>query len=512
MNAPAETEPDAVDIAARYAALLRFEPDHRLVQYQGDWTSVGDAAALAAALDARLRGCGLAEPIKVGLITRNRPGQVLTILATLLARRCLVPITSIQSDAATIAEVDRTRIGVLVADHEDWSRTGLVEHCAARGILGLEMPVDRSGPLTVVASPEAPRPETVPAPDVAVLMPTSGTTGPPKRISYRYSHVNGALGRIARYSGATGRTLGGEIRPRAGVVVAALPLAHVAGFWTVLQALAEGRSISLLDRFEPTTWSNLIKEHRVRVAMIPPTTLGMVLDADVPVEHLSTLRAVLCGTAPLDPELQQAFTSRYGVPVLTAYGATEFPGGLVGWTLDDYHRFHTDKPRSAGRARPGIGIKIVDQNDGSDLPFDREGLVAVHSPQATTSTVDGWVRTNDIGRMDADGFLWIVGRADDAINRGGFKIVPQVVEAALREHPAVREAAVVGIAEPRLGQVPVAVVTLRVPVEPQQLLEWVRERLTKYQVPISVRVVEELPRTTSMKVSKEAVRQLFASE
>jgi acyl-coenzyme A synthetase/AMP-(fatty) acid ligase len=237
----------------------------------------------------------------------------------------------------------------------------------------------------------------------------------------------------------------------------------------------------------------------------------MVLEADVPVGKLRTLKAVVCGTAPLDPAVGARFTKRFGVPVLTAYGATEFPGGIVGWNLEDYHRFHDSKARSAGRPRPGIKIRIVDRETGAELPPESEGLVAVSSPQAATrSTEDGWVVTNDIGRLDEDGFLYIVGRADDAINRGGFKIVPQVIEEVLCTHPAVAEAAVVGLPDPRLGEVPVAAVELRSPVSEQELVSWLRERVTKDQVPVAIRAVDALPRTASLKISKPGVRELMS--
>jgi acyl-coenzyme A synthetase/AMP-(fatty) acid ligase len=195
--------------------------------------------------------------------------------------------------------------------------------------------------------------------------------------------------------------------------------------------------------------------------------------------------------------------------VLTAYGATEFPGGLVGWTLPDYEQFHEAKRGSAGRARPGIKIRVVDPETGAELPRGREGLISVNSPQATIRTEDGWVRTTDYARMDEDGFVWILGRADDAINRGGFTIVPQVIEAALQRHPAVAEAAVVGVPDERLWQVPVAAVQLSSPATPEELIEWCRENLVRYQVPVRIRVVDDLPRTTSLKVAKDGVRAVF---
>jgi acyl-coenzyme A synthetase/AMP-(fatty) acid ligase len=495
-----------IDVPARLSQLLTMDPGHPLLQYGGRWMTLGEVAASVARLDAVLSGAGVGPDAKVGLLVRNRPRHVAAIAALLSTRRCLVPVTSIQSDAATVADLERSGIAVLMADDEDWRRAGLLSGCGDLGVLGIALGDSSATPVAGTKLRRAI--ET--APGVGVLMPTSGTTGLPKRIPYTYDQLGGALGRVAAYSPATARSLGGPLKLRTGVVVATLTMAHVAGFWTVLQALNEGRPLALLDRFEPGAWADLVEEHRTAMAMIPPSTLAMVLDADVPAGKLRTLKAVVCGTAPLDPSIGERFTEKYGVPVLTAYGATEFPGGIVGWSLADYRQFHAAKARSAGRARPGIKIRIVDRETGAELAPEAEGLVAVFSPQATTPTEDGWVVTNDIGRLDADGFLYVVGRADDAINRGGFKIVPQVIEEILRTHPAVAEAAVVGLPDARLGQVPVAAVELRFPVSEQELLDWLRQRVAKYQVPVAIRAVDALPRTVSLKISKPGLRALLS--
>ena len=501
----------SIDVSARYRDLLALPADHRLLQYRGSWVTVGQVRRLAGELDAMLSQAGLGAGARVGLVTRNRPPHVASIVAILSTGRTLVPVTSIQSDGMVAGDLERTKVSALAADEEDWSRAGLAARCGELGALGALVSGSAGEPVRVVDGLTSATAASEADPGLAVLMPTSGTTGPPKRIAYRYEHLNGALERIAKYAPATSRTLANPLRAQRGVTIATLALAHVGGFWAVFQALAEGRPVSLLDRFEPAAWADLVEEHSARTAGLPPTALRMVLDADIPPEKLASLRAVSCGTAPLPPELDDAFTAKYGIPVLTAYGATEFPGGLVGWTLPDYKEFHESKRGAAGRARPGIKIRIVDADTGAELPAGRQGLISVNSPQATTRSENGWVRTNDYARMDEDGFVWILGRADDAINRGGFTIVPQVVEAALQQHPAVAEAAVVGIPDERLGQVPVAAVQLSSPATPEELIAWCRENLARYQVPVQIRVVDDLPRTTSLKVAKDGVRAVFGA-
>jgi long-chain acyl-CoA synthetase len=499
-----------MDVAARLATVLRLDAGRRAVQYRGRWDTWGDMLARVEAIDALLTGAGLGEGHMVGVITRTRPPQVAAIEALISTRRGVVPISSIASDALVADEVSHLGVAALIADDDDWARPGLVDRCAEVGTLGIVAPASPPGAeVAVVERLGVRRRDAPPLPGVAVLMPTSGTTGPPKRIRYTYDHVNGALARVAQYSGATARSLGGPPQLRDGVVLATLALAHVSGFWTVLQAGAEGRPIALLDRFDPHAWADLVEEHGAKTSPLPPAPLRMVMDAGIDPHQLRSLRSVACGTAPLDPDLADAFMERYGVPVLVSYGATEFPGGTVGWTLEDHGRYGRDKRGSAGRARPGIAIRIIDPETDAVLPPGRQGILSVRSPQATTESTDGWVRTNDIARMDADGFVWLVGRADDAINRGGFKVVPQVVEAVLRDHPAVADAAVAGIADARLGQVPVAAVTTTTAVTPDELAEWVRGRLASYQVPTQIRVLDELPRTASLKVAKDEVRRLF---
>jgi acyl-CoA synthetase (AMP-forming)/AMP-acid ligase II len=216
---------------------------------------------------------------------------------------------------------------------------------------------------------------------------------------------------------------------------------------------------------------------------------------------------VVSGTAPLDPDLAEAFTTRYGVPVLTSYGATEFGGGVAGWNLADHEQFAVAKRGSVGRAHAGCSLRVVDSTDGTDLGLDVVGLLEVRAAQLGT---DDWVRTTDLARVDADGFLWIVGRADQTILRGGYKVQPEVVRAALERVPGVTEAAVVGIDDERLGAVPVAAVERRPGAELDEatVLEVAGAHLARYELPVTVVVVDALPRTTSGKADLAAVREL----
>ena len=264
-------------------------------------------------------------------------------------------------------------------------------------------------------------------------MLTSGTTGPPKRIDLSYDMLELVMRGAKHYE----RAADTDVRLREGVVIVNAPLVHVSGVFRVVQAVLDGRRIALLERFTVDGWVDAVRRHRPKTVSLVPTALRMVLDADVDDDVFTSVRSVVSGTAPLDPDLADAFTDRYRVPVLTSYGATEFGGGVAGWNLADHQQFGTAKRGSVGRAHPGCALRIVDPERGTELGADDVGLLEVRAAQLGT---DEWVRTTDLARLDADGFLWIVGRADQTILRGGYKIQPEVVRAALEHDPAVAEA------------------------------------------------------------------------
>ena len=171
----------------------------------------------------------------------------------------------------------------------------------------------------------------------------------------------------------------------------------------------------------------------------------------------------------------------------------------------DHQKYWQAKRGSVGRANPGALLQVVD-DDGNALGPDQPGLLEVKPGQLGPS-VD-WMRTTDMARIDEDGFLWILGRADQAIIRGGFKVMPDDVRAALESHPAVQGAAVVGRPDERLGETPVAVVELRETgsTDADELLEFLRNRLARYEIPTEISIVDAIPRTPSGKPDLSAIR------
>jgi acyl-coenzyme A synthetase/AMP-(fatty) acid ligase len=354
------------------------------------------------------------------------------------------------------------------------------------------------------------RPQTPQAlhPETLIEMLSSGTTGPPKRIPLARSNFNRSLHSAAAYEkarGASGPML------RSGVRLQTAPLTHISGLFGALMTLAEGRKLVLIEKFSVDSWVAAVERTRPRIGNLPPAALRMILDAEVPKERLTSLLALRCGTAPLDPAVIDAFWERYGLPVLVQYGATEFAGSVAGWEIQAFRDHYGAKRGSVGRIQPGIEARIVDAESGETLPFGQQGILELRGQQLGDG--DRWVRTTDRASMDADQYLWIHGRADNVINRGGFKIQPDDVVRALQEHPAIREAAVVGAPDRRLGETPVAAIILaagRAAPAIGELRAFLTEKLLPYQIPTAFLFVPELPRTPSLKPSLPEVRRLFA--
>jgi acyl-CoA synthetase (AMP-forming)/AMP-acid ligase II len=441
------------------------------------------------------------------MLLRNEPALVGAVLGVLMSGRCVVTLNPHQGDAKLADDLRALHLPAIAGVADDWARAEV--RAAADGALGIELTRRSSGPIARVPGLEkpGPGPHRGPSPGIAVEMLTSGTTGTPKRVQLGYAALEQSLlGSSEHYEKKSEE---GAPRLRQGVAIINAPLVHVGGLWRTLQCMADGRPIALLERFRVEPWLELVRRHKPKTVSLVPAALKMVLDADVDPADLASLRSVVSGTAPLPPEYADAFETRYGIPVLTTYGATEFAGGVAGWSLADRREWGERKRGSVGRVHPGCELRVVDARSGEPLPPGSEGLLEVRSAQLGRGS--GWIRTTDLAALDADGFLFIRGRADSAIIRGGFKVLPGEVAAVLESHPAVREAAVIGLPDARLGQVPVAAVELceGARLDAETLRAFARDHLAAYQVPARIRIVPSLPRTPSLKVSQPGVRELF---
>jgi long-chain acyl-CoA synthetase len=496
------------DVARQLKAVFELDPAATALQYDGDWYTWGELARVGDELQATLLEIGVPAECAVGLIMRNRPAVVAATVSVLAARQSIVTLSAMQPIDGLARDVASLPMVAVAGPAEDVRRPEVLLAARESGVAVLELGAG-SPAVTVLQSATlgSERLRERVAPGVAVQMLTSGTTGPPKRVSLTYSAFNAGFAALGHYQ--SGGSAG--VRLRGGVALLSVPLLHVSGVFNLLLNFLDGRRISMLDRFSVKAWVALIEEHHPPTAALPPTAMRMVLDAKVPRESIADLKAVVAGTAPVSPDLAEEFERTYGVPVLVVYGATEFAGGIAGWTIADHREYGTTKRGSVGRAHPGISLRVVDPDSRTVLKSGLEGILEVRAAQAANAGPDGWVHTTDVAMIDPDGFLWIRGRADDVIIRGGFKVSTGAVAEVVKQHPKVRDAGVVGISDDRLGEVPVAAVELAVGAEfdRDELLDWLRDRLSPYQVPVDVIPVDELPRTPSLKVSQPGLRQLL---
>ncbi len=424
---------------------------------------------------------------------RNRPAHVAALLGVLLGGGCVVVINPSRGDERIRTDIAALWLPLIIGTPEDLAQLVGTTTGATLSIQGLT-----NEPLVT----EATQPGfDQGSPGVAVWMLTSGTTGPPKRVDLSYDMLARSVLGLDPGQPPT--------QPRRGIAIVNSPLVHIGGVFRVLQCVAEARSFVLLDRFELDRWVDAVRKYRPGAVSLVPAALRMVLHSNLTREDLAGIRAVTSGTAPMSADDADAFTEKYGIPVLTSYAATEFGGGVAGWTLADHQKYWHVKRGSVGRASLGAQLRVVD-DDGAPLGPDRVGLLEVKPAQLGPTT--DWMRTTDLARIDADGFLWILGRADQAIIRGGFKVIPDDVCTALEGHPAVRGAAVIGRPDDRLGETPVAVVELRddVCTDPAELVEFLRSKLARYEIPDTITIVDAIPRTPSGKPDLGVIRSYLA--
>jgi acyl-CoA synthetase (AMP-forming)/AMP-acid ligase II len=488
------------ELARHIAGIVNADPPSRALEFHERWYTWSDMAEAMARIDAVIDTHTRGQSAVVGVLVRNKPVHVAVLLALLRRGGCFVVINPARGREAVRSDVSELRLPLVLGDPGDIGlQAGACDGTTLAGLADLEAE-PQVGDLPA-------RPADGPAhPGVAVRMLTSGTTGPPKRIDLTYEALAASMAGVTKYYESSPHDV--VRRPR-GVAIVNSPLAHLGGVFRVLQCVLDRRPFVLLEKFEVETWLRAVRQYRPKTVSLVPAALRMVLEARPDPSDLASLRAVTSGTAPLSPDDADAFTDRYRVPVLTSYAATEFAGGVASWTLRDYHEYWRAKRGSVGRVQPGSAIRVTDEHSGAELAAGQAGLLEV-KPAQLGQGID-WVRTNDLARIDADGFLYILGRADRAIIRGGFKVLPDRVATILERHPDVRAAVVIGLPDERLGAVPAALVELRPGAagDVAAIMELAADSLAGYELPVELRFTPELPRTASGKVDLRATEELL---
>jgi acyl-CoA synthetase (AMP-forming)/AMP-acid ligase II len=489
-------------------AIMVLDPARTEIDFEGAEFSWGQLATTVRDIEAALDTLQLPVDCRVGIMLRNRPGHVAAIIAVLSGDRCLVSLNPILPDEKLFADVEGLNLPVVIADATDLARPGLTDALTRAGTAVIAIDPLLNGAKLVGDAVKA---KISLSPGVAIEMLTSGTTGTPKRVPLSREAFDSSFRGFTKYE--RGRSFDDPPKLNSGCTMVVNPLTHIGGIYGCIGALAAGRKIALLERFTVEAWVDAVRRNRPAVAPAVPSAIRMLLEADVDKESLSSLRALISGTAPLPADLVDAFYQKYGIPICGNYGATEMAGAVAGWTIDDFRAHWAEKRGAVGRIHGDIEARIVDAESGDILPHGSEGLLELKGKQLDNGMI--WLRTTDRAVLDNDRFLWINGRADNAIIRGGFKIHPDDVTKAINEHPSVRESAVVGVPDERLGEVPAAAIILKEGADSlttDAMKSFLREKLIAYQIPVHYRLVKDFPRTPSMKPSAPGLKLLFSSK
>jgi long-chain acyl-CoA synthetase len=342
--------------------------------------------------------------------------------------------------------------------------------------------------------------------DTAVILHTSGTTGKPKGAMLTHD----GLGRNAEVC----TRLVVETGPD-DVVMGCLPLFHVYGLTIGLTCVLAGATLTLIPRFDPREVLEVIEREGVTVFAGVPTMYSALLGvaSEAAPGAARSLRTCVSAGAALPVQMLSDFESAFGCMILEGYGLSE-SSGAASWN-------HPHRPRkvgSIGTPIEGVQMRVVDQN-GAEVAQGQAGEIQIRGhnvtkgywnlPEATKATItpDGWLNTGDVGRVDEDGFFYIVDRTKDLIIRGGYNVYPREIEEVLYEHPAVAEAAVIGIPHDSLGEEVGAAVALKkgASVDPDELRDYVKARVAAYKYPRRIWLLDELPKGATGKVQKRDI-------
>ncbi|MBN1256028.1 MAG: long-chain-fatty-acid--CoA ligase [Deltaproteobacteria bacterium] len=360
--------------------------------------------------------------------------------------------------------------------------------------------------------------------DITILMFTSGTTGQPKAVPLGHdAFVTYALENV--------EPANPDIAER---TILTVPLYHVAGIQAMLPSIYGGRTLIMMRQFELKEWMETVQKERATRAMLIPTMLKWIIDSpDFHTYDLSSLNVITYGAAPMPFEvIKKAIEMMPQVQFINGYGQTESASTLTTLDPEDHRITGTEEEKakkwkrlqsSIGKPLPDVSIRIVD-DEGNVVPPHAVGEINAKGPRimkgywgdeqktAQTLTKDGWLRTGDMGYLDEDGYLYLAGRADDLIIRGGENISPEEVEEVLNSHPKIEESVVIGIPDPEFGEQPVSYVVLKEgeTASTEEIIEFCRERLAPFKRPRNVMFIDSLPRNPLGKILRKKLREEHA--
>ncbi|WP_243091359.1 class I adenylate-forming enzyme family protein [Thermus neutrinimicus] len=479
--------------------LAGYHPERKALFFRGGWLTYGDLYRRARQAAGVLRDLGVGKGDRIGLLAWNHPAYLDLFFAGPLLGHILTPFNYRLSLPELQALYAYTEPRVLFYGE------GFQETAQALDPQALPLEVLLEG----AEIGEATR---VGLEDPALLLFTGGTTGQPKGalIPYRQLLINAV--QTAFSWGLT----------RDDRYILATPMFHAALNAVATPLLYLGGSVVIEERFHPEEYLALAQAHRPTLLFLVPTMFQMLLETPGFAEaDLSFVRFAISGGAPCPSPVREAFR-RKGVRFKQGYGLTECGVNCFTLELEEAEAY----PESVGRPMPHLKARLV-REDGGEAQVGEAGELWLSGSvvmkgyyrrpeeNAKVFLFDGerlWLRTGDLALRDEGGRFYIAGRKKEMFISGGENVYPVEVERALYDHPAVREAAVVGVPDPRWGEVGVAFVALREAVEAEVLRAFLRRRLAGYKVPKHIVFVEELPKSGPGKVQKEALKRIWEAE
>ena len=505
----------SLNLASIVSYSARYHADATALIHDEAQLTFTDVDAYVQAFAAHLRAQGVEQGDKVALLMPNSRSFTLAYFGILHAGATVVPISFLSVEREITYALDDSDARALVAwaalgDH---IRTG---HAAAQDCRTLIAIDESDGPLTVVDGPPielAVRCDiaaTAPT-DTAVILYTSGTTGQPKGAELThfnmYSNAQISNERLLSTREQSVRLGPGD------VVLSVLPLFHSFG-QTCNQnsGMLGAAALTYMQRFDAEQALSVMERDRVTTFSGVPTMYFQLLNyPDADKYDLSSLKYCFSGGAAMPVDVMHAFEDKFGVKVLEGYGLSETSPVATFSVLDKPY-----KPGSIGEPIYGCDMKIVDADD-RDLPPDEVGEIVIRGynvmkgyykrPEATAEVMrGGWFHTGDLGRMDEDGYFYVVDRKKDMIIRGGFNVYPREVEEVLYAHPAVNEAAVIGVPSDEYGEEVKAFVALKGDVTEEELLAYCKANLAATKYPRLYEIRDELPKGSTGKILRKALR------
>lgn len=487
---------NVADGMLRHAAL---SPDAVALRANASRMSYSELDNDTAIFGGLLRDKGVRAGDRVLLIAPTTPEFVIAYLAAHLVGAIVITMNTMATEDEIGYVLDDSGARVVIAWHD--AHISAWRACLERG--GEFVPLFPGAD----ASPHAPVTEAVHrrADDTAVLLYTSGTTGKPKGVELTVANL-----------GESSRTLAEQLRLTADDRLGTgLPLFHIFGQAVcLLTALHAGCSFSLLSPFQPRAMIEMIRDHELTCVAGVPTMWNTMLQhaGDFGAHDFSSLRFAASGGAALPREIIREFSERFDCVILEGYGLTESTGAATYNPIDREQRVG-----SVGIALPGTEIEVRSR-EGAPLSANEIGELYLrgpqimkgywNNPQATAKDlVRSWLKTGDLGRIDEDGYVYIVDRAKDLIIRGGYNVYPGEVEDVLYGHPDILEVAVVGTPDRHYGEEVAAVITLRpgARIDTEHLRAWAKGRLSAYKVPHRFAFVDELPKGPTGKILKRQI-------